>query len=67
MTTVISNTPAKTVGPQAVDCHFWALQRFSERCSGRRLANPDLDSVESRKRGIFYTKKKALTLAALER
>lgn len=72
---VASSTPPKSVGLQAVDYYLWALQRFYERREERfvELIWPqvheihDLDRVEDGKRGVFYTKRKPLNLAALER
>ncbi len=69
---VISTTPAKSVGLQAVDYYLWALQRFCERREERflELIWPqvgeihDLDRVENGKRGAFYTRTKPLNLAA---
>lgn len=71
---VVSSTPPKCVGLQAVDYYLWALQRFYERREERflELIWPqvgeihDLDRVEDGKRGIFYTKRKPLNLAAFE-
>ncbi len=71
---VISSTPAKCVGLQAADYYLWALQRFYERKEGRflELIWPqvgeihDLDRVENGKRGVFYTKRKPLNMAAFE-
>jgi hypothetical protein len=68
---VISSTPAKSIGLQAVDYYLWALQRFYQRREARflELIWPqvgeihDLDRVEYGKRGIFYTKEKPLNLA----
>ena len=71
---ISSSTPAKSVGLQAVDYYLWALQRFYERREERflELIWPqvgeihDLDRVEGGKRGIFYTTRKPLNLAAFE-
>ena len=71
---VVSSTPPKCVGLQAVDYYLWALQRFYERREERflELIWPqvgeihDLDRVEDGKRGVFYTKRKPLNLAAFE-
>lgn len=71
---VISSTPPKRVALQAVDYYLWALQRFYERREERflELVWPqvgeihDLDRVEDGKRGVFYTKRKPLNLAAFE-
>lgn len=69
---IISSTPANTVGLQAVDYYLWALQRFYERREDRflELIWPqvgeihDLDRLAGGKRGVFYTKRKPLNLAA---
>lgn len=71
---VISSTPPNCVGLQAVDYYLWALQRFYERREDRflELIWPqvseihDLDRLENKRRGVFYTKQKPLTLAAFE-
>ena len=71
---VVSSTPPKCVGLQAVDYYLWALQRFYERREARflELIWPQvgeihaLDRVEDGKRGVFYTKRKPLNLAAFE-
>ena len=71
---VVSSTPPKCVGLQAVDYYLWALQRFYERREERFLdliwpqvgEIHDLDRVEGGKRGVFYTKRKPLNLAAFE-
>ena len=71
---VVSSTPPKCVCLQAVDYHLWALQRFYERREDRFLdliwpqvgEIHDLDRVEDGKRGVFYTKRKPLNLAAFE-
>lgn len=71
---VVSSTPANSAGLQAVDYYLWALQRFYERREERflELIWPqvgeihDLDRIEEGKRGVFYTRKKPLNLAAFE-
>jgi hypothetical protein len=72
---VVSSTLPKTICLQAVDYYLWALQRFYERREERFLdliwaqvgEIHDLDRVEDGKRGVFYTKKKPLNLAAFEK
>ncbi len=72
---IVSNTPAKSAGLQAVDYYLWALQRFYERGEDRFIEMiwhqvgeiHDLDRVEEGKRGVFYTKKKPLNSAAFEK
>ncbi len=72
---IISSTPPKSAGLQAVDYYLWALQRFYERREERFLDMiwpqvgevHDLDLVEDGKRGVFYTKQKPLNLAAFVR
>lgn len=71
---VISSTPPKCVSLQAVDYYLWALQRFYERREERFLESiwhqvgeiHDLDRIADGKRGVFYTKKRPLNLAAFE-
>lgn len=71
---VVSSTPRNSVCLQAVDYFLWALQRFYERREERFLdliwpqvgEIHDLDRVEHGKRGVFYTKRKPLNLAAFE-
>jgi len=71
---ITSSTPERSVGLQAVDYYLWALQRFYERREERfvELIWPqvgeihDLDRVEGRRRGTFYTKRRPLNLAAFE-
>lgn len=58
----------------SLDYYLWALQRFYERREERflELIWPqvgeihDLDRVEDGKRGVFFTKRKPLNLAAFE-
>lgn len=69
---VISSTPPKCAGLQVADYYLWALQRFYERQEERFLdliwpqvgEVHDLDQVKDGKRGILYTKRKPLNLAA---
>jgi len=71
---IISSTPAKCAGLQAVDYYLWALQRFYERQEDRYLEMiwgqvgeiHDLDRVEDGRRGVFYSKKKPLNSAAFK-
>jgi hypothetical protein len=69
-----AQTPDNDSGLQAADYFLWALQRFYERKEDRyldylwerfRLVHA-LDDVHSPKYGVYYTKKKPLTLAALQ-
>lgn len=61
-------------GLQAVDYFLWALQRLYERREDRYVAylQPafhmvhDLDDIRQARYGVYYTKKKPLTIAALE-
>jgi len=62
-------------GLQAVDYFLWALQRFYERSEDRflnllwpsfRLVR-DLDDKRENNYGVYYTQKKPLTLAALNK
>jgi len=66
--------PPACAGLQAVDYFLWALQRLYERREDRyvellwpafRLVN-DLDDTREAKYGVYYSQKKALTLAALQ-
>lgn len=67
---IISSSPPKTPGLQAVDYFLWALQRFYERREDRflELIWPkvaeihDLDYVEAGRKGVFFRKGKPLTL-----
>ena len=67
--------PVNTAGLQAVDYFVWALQRFYEKSEDRflnllwpafRLVR-DLDDNRCNKYGEYYTQKKPLTLAALNK
>jgi hypothetical protein len=74
---VINVTPQKPQdngGLQAADYFLWSLQRFYERREDRyiellwnsfRLVH-DLDDTRHARYGVYYTRKKPLTLAALE-
>ena len=72
---VVSSTPPNSAGLQAVDYYLWALQRFYERREDRflELIWPqvgeihDLDRVDGGRRGVFYSKRKPLNLAAFEK
>lgn len=72
---VTSSTPQHSGGLQAVDYYLWALQRFYQRREERFLEMiwtqvgevHDLDFVEDGRRGVFYTKRKPLNLAAFEK
>lgn len=70
---VIPGTPPKNVGLQVADYLMWALQRCYERREDRfvvllwqafRLVH-DVDDTRRAQYGIYYTKKKPLTAAAL--
>ena len=71
---VFPRTPAKCSGLQAVDYFLWALQRFYERREDRyvELLWPsfhmvyDLDDTRKNAYGRYYTRKKPLTLAAID-
>lgn len=64
-----------TAGLQAVDYFLWALQRLYERGEGRyveflqptfRLVH-DLDDTRKAQYGVYYTQKKPLTTAAVQK
>jgi hypothetical protein len=66
--------PQQSGGLQAVDYFLWSLQRFYERREDRylellwnsfRLVH-DLDDTRKTPYGVYYTRKKPLTLAALD-
>jgi hypothetical protein len=66
--------PQDSGGLQAVDYFLWSLQRFYERREDRylellwnsfRLVH-DLDDTRKTPYGVYYTRKKPLTLAALD-
>jgi len=74
---IINVTPQKPqdiAGLQAVDYFLWSVQRFYERREDRylellwnsfRLVH-DLDDTRKTPYGVYYTRKKPLTLAALD-
>ena len=71
---VVVGTPVQFGGLQAVDYFLWALQRFYERREERyirflwdsvRLIH-DIDDTRQAPYGVYYTRKKPLTLAALD-
>jgi hypothetical protein len=71
---VMPATPARCPGLQVADYYLWALQRLYERREDRYLALlwpsfslvHDLDDTRQARYGVYYTKKKPLTLAALD-
>jgi len=75
---LVNVIPRKSIGTpclQAADYFLWALQRFYERREDRyieymwpeiRLVH-DIDDTRQNQYGAYYTKKKPLTLAALEK
>jgi len=72
--TVVPQTSQESGGLQAVDYFLWSLQRFYERKENRylnllwpsfRLVH-DLDDTRKNEYGVYYTKKRPLTLAALQ-
>jgi hypothetical protein len=72
---VIASTPQEQAGLQAVDYFLWSLQRFYESRETRyveylwpayRLVH-DVDDVREASYGIYYTQKRPLTAAALDR
>jgi hypothetical protein len=77
ISSTINVTPQNTQDScalQAVDYFLWSLQRFYERREDRylellwnsfRLVH-DLDDVRRTRYGVYYTRKKPLTLAALD-
>jgi len=71
---VVPKTSQENGGLQAVDYFLWSLQRFYERKEDRylnllwssfRLVH-DLDDTRKNEYGVYYTKKRPLTLAALQ-
>ena len=71
---VLAGAPAEHAGLQAADYFLWALQRLYERHEERfvallwpafRLVH-DLDDTRQARYGVYYTKKRPLTLAALQ-
>lgn len=71
---VIPDYSARNSGLQAVDYFIWALQRFYERGEDRYLSYiwpkvslvHDVDDKHEKEYGVYYTKKKPLTLAAIK-
>ena len=71
---VIPAVPQGSAGLQAADYLLWALQRLYERREERflQLLWPlvslvhDLDDTRQARYGVYYTKKKPLTLAAIK-
>jgi hypothetical protein len=72
---VIPKSSQESGGFQAADYFLWSLQRFYERREDRyldllwnsfRLVH-DLDDTRTTRYGVYYTQKKPLTLAALEK
>jgi len=72
---VIAATPPACAGLQVVDYFLWALQRLYERQEDRyvellwpsfRLVQ-DIDDTREAKYGAYYTQKKPLNCAAIER
>lgn len=73
-TSIIHQTSHESGGLQAVDYFLWSLQRFYERKEDRYLnllwssfsLVHDLDDTHKNAYGVYYTRKKPLTLAALD-
>jgi len=71
---VIPTTPIHYPALQAVDYFNWALQRFYERHEERYLEYlwpavhlvHDIDDTRQAQYGMYYTKKRPLTIAAIE-
>jgi len=71
---VIPTTPAECPGQQVADYFLWALQRLYERHEERYMALlwpsvsvvRDLDDTRQAPYGVYYTRKKPLTLAAIK-
>lgn len=71
---VFPTTPPNCPGLQAVDYFLWALQRLYERHEERFVALlwplvslvHDVDDTREARYGVYYTKKKPLTLAAIK-
>jgi hypothetical protein len=71
---VFPASPARSPGLQAADYFLWALQRLYERREERfvTLLWPlvslvhDVDDTREARYGVYYTKKKPLTLAAIQ-
>ncbi len=72
---VIAATPAEQAGLQAADYFLWALQRLYERGQDRYLSFAwpsfrlvhDVDDTRGAEYGVYYTQRRPLTLAALEK
>ena len=71
---VLPASPPQSPGLQAVDYFLWALQRLYERREERYVSLlwprfslvHDLDDTRQARYGVYYTKKKPLTLAAIQ-
>ena len=71
---VIPTTPPECPGQQVADYFLWALQRLYERHEERYIALlwssvsvvHDLDDTRQTPYGVYYTRKKPLTLAAIK-
>ncbi|MBN2391984.1 MAG: DUF3800 domain-containing protein [Anaerolineae bacterium] len=71
---VIPTTPAACPGQQVTDYFLWALQRFYESGEGRYIellwdsvsVIHDMDDTRKAGYGIYYTRKKPLSPAALQ-
>jgi hypothetical protein len=71
---VIPTTPPECPGQQVADYFLWALQRLYERHEERYIALlwssvsvvHDLDDTRRTPYGVYYTRKKPLTLAAIK-
>ena len=71
---VCVSSPPKEPGLQAADYFLWALQRLYERREERFVTLlwsrfslvHDLDDTRQARYGVYYTKKKPLTLAAIK-
>ena len=72
---VIPTTPAVCPGQQVVDYFLWALQRFYERGELRYIellwdsvsVIHDVDDTRQARYGVYYTRKKPLSPAALQK
>lgn len=72
---VLSGWPAQHTALQAVDYFLWALQRLYERQEERYLdliwpkvsLVHDVDDTRQKKYGVYYDKRRPLTLAAFRR
>ena len=71
---VVPDTPPNCTGLQVADYFTWALQRLYERREDRYLEFlrksiylvQDIDDTREARYGAYYTRKKPLTIAALE-